>query len=294
MRMLQKRSVVLAVAVFTVFLLAASAGVGKFRFPVAERLVAVVLTPFESALAKVSYQIRSSVRFVGDIATAYRDNQMLKVENEQLRQQILQLNEVLAENTRLKATLDYKKSMPQFDFVIASVIARDPGSWTSTVMIDRGSADGINKDMPVVTSRGLIGNVVQAFPHSAKVLLLTDGKSAVGSLVQRPESRVAGIVEGADAPSLAPRMVNLARDADVIKGDKIITSGLGGIYPKGLLIGEVTEVVNAEGGLLKYATLKPAADFDRLEEVQVLVRSREQLSPVPGQPAQPVPTGQVR
>jgi rod shape-determining protein MreC len=292
--MLQKRSVVLAVAVFTVILLAASAGAGKFRFPVAERLVAVMLTPFENALAKVSYQIRSSVRFVGDIATAYRDNQMLKAESEQLRQQILQLNEVLAENTRLKATLDYKKSMPQFDFVIASVIARDPGSWTSTVMIDRGSSDGITKDMPVVTSRGLIGNVIQSFPHSAKVLLLTDEKSAVGSLVQRPESRVAGIVEGADAPPLAPRMVNLARDADVIKGDKIITSGLGGIYPKGLLIGEVTEVVNEEGGLLKYANLKPAADFDRLEEVQVLVRSREPFNLPPSQSAQPVPTGQVR
>jgi rod shape-determining protein MreC len=289
--MFQKRSVVLAVAVFTVFLLAASAGAGKFRFPIAERLVAVVLTPFESVMAKASYQVRSSVSFVGDIATVYRDNQTMKAENEQLRQQTLQVNEVLAENARLKAILDYKKSATQYDFVVAAVIARDPGSWTSTVMINRGSSDGIDKDMPVVTPRGLVGNVVQTFPHSAKVLLLTDGKSAVGSLVQRPESRVAGIVEGAGAPPLAPRMVNLARDADVIKGDKIITSGLGGIYPKGFVIGEVTEVVNEEGGLLKYAVLKPAADFDRLEEVQVLVRSREPLIPTPVQPAQPVPKG---
>lgn len=288
--MLQKRSVVLAVAVLIVLLLAASAAAGKFRFPVAERLVAVVLTPFENALAKVSDRLRSSVRFVGDIATAYRDNQALKAENEQLRQQILQLNEVMAENARLKISLDYKKSLPQFDFIFAAVIARDPSSWTSTVMIDRGSSDGIAKDMPVLTADGLIGNVVQVFPHSAKVLLLTDSNSAVGSLVQRPESRVAGIVEGADAPLLAPRMVNLARDADVIKGDKIITSGLGGIYPKGLLIGEVTEVVNEEGGLLKYAVLKPAANFDRLEEVQVLVRSREPAPPGQGQ----VPAGQTR
>ncbi|MDU4961937.1 MAG: rod shape-determining protein MreC [Sporomusaceae bacterium] len=288
MRILQKRSVVLAVAVFIIVLLAASAAAGKFRFPAAERLVAVVLSPFESVLANLSYRSRSSVRFVGDIATAYRDNQTLKSENEQLRQQLLQFNEVMAENARLTAALDYTKRMPQFDFVFASVIARDPGSWTSTVMIDRGSADGIAKDMPVVSARGLIGNVTQVFPHSAKVLLLTDSSSAAGALVQRPESRVAGIVEGADAPQLAPRMVNLARDADVIKGDKIITSGLGGIYPRGLLIGEVTDVVNEEGGLLKYAVLKPAADFDRLEEVQVLVRSRQPVpstgQAAPGQP----------
>jgi rod shape-determining protein MreC len=107
--------------------------------------------------------------------------------------------------------------------------------------------------------------------------------------VQRPESRVAAIVEGNAAKPLAPKMVNIARDADIIKGDKIITSGFGGIYPKGLLLGEVTDVVNEEGGLLKYAVLKPAADFDRLEEVAVIVRSRE---PVPAPPAAPRGAGQ--
>lgn len=279
MRMLRKRSVVLVVAVFIVFLLTASASVGKFNFPIAERVVAIVLTPFESALAKVSLQIRSSVRFVGDIASVYSDNKTLKAENERLLQQTAQLQEVLAENVRLKAVLDYKKTIPQFQVVVASVIARDMAAWSSTVMIDRGSSDGIAKGMPVVTSRGLIGNVIQVFPYSAKVLLVTDGNSSVGALVQRPESRVAGIVKGADAPALAPRMVNLARDADVIKGDKIITSGLGGIYPKGLPIGEVTDVVNEEGGLLKYAVVKPAVDFDRLEEVQILLYTQDTLRP---------------
>lgn len=279
MRSLRKRSVVLAVAVFTVFLLAASAAAGKFHFPVAERLVAIVLTPFEGAFAKIGYQVRSSVRFVGDIAAVYRDNQRMKEENELLRQQTIQLSETLAENSRLKAMLNYRKTAPQFDFMVATVIARDPGSWTSTIMINRGTTDGVAKDMPVVTPRGLVGNIVQAYPHSAKVMLITDAKSAVGSLVQRPESRVAGIVEGPGAPTRGPRLVNLARDADVIKGDKIITSGLGGIYPKGFMVGEVVDIVNEEGGLLKYAVLKPATDFDRLEEVLVLVRSSEPLPP---------------
>lgn len=292
MRLLRKRAVVLAVTVFIVFLLAASAAIGKFQFPLSEQLVAVVLAPFESVLAKAGYQLRSSTRFVGDILTVYQDNQTLKAENDQLRQQTLQMDEALAENIRLKAILDYKKGTPQFDFIVAAVIARDPGTWTSTIMINRGTADGIVKDMPVMTPRGLVGNVVQVFPQSARVMLLTDGKSAVGSLVLRPESRVAGIVEGVGTATVTPRMVNLARDADIIKGDKIITSGLGGIYPKGLAIGEVTEIVNEEGGLLKYAVLKPAADFDRLEEVQVLVRSREpvpQASAVPQPGASPQP-----
>jgi hypothetical protein len=98
--------------------------------------------------------------------------------------------------------------------------------------------------------------------------------------------QVSAIVEGNAAKPLSPKMVNIARDADIIKGDKIITSGFGGIYPKGILLGEVTDVVNEEGGLLKYAVLKPAADFDRLEEVAVIVRSRE---PAPAPPA-PAPS----
>ena len=87
MRMLRRRSVVLAVAVFTVFLLAASAAAGKFQFPIAERLVALVLTPFETALAKAGYQVRSSMRFICDIAAVYRDNQWIKAENEQLKKE---------------------------------------------------------------------------------------------------------------------------------------------------------------------------------------------------------------
>lgn len=184
--------------------------------------------------------------------------------------------------------LDYKKSAPQFDFVTAAVVARDPGTWTNIIVINRGTAQGIAKDMPVVTSQGLVGNVVQAYSSTAKVQLILDPRSAVGALVQRPESRVAAIVEGNGARPLSPRMVNLARDADVIKGDQVITSGFGGIYPKGLMLGEVVDVVNEEGGLLKYAVLKPAVDFDRLEEVFVIVRSRE---PIPVVPSQTPPTG---
>lgn len=290
MRLLRKRAVVLAVAVLTVFLLATSAARGKFQFPLAERTVAVVLSPLESVLAKTGYKLRSSVSFISDILTVYRDNQALKAENNELRGQTLATAETMAENIRLRSMLDYKKGAPQFDFVVATIIARDPGTWTSTIMINRGAADGIAKDMPVATPRGLVGNVIQVFPQSAKVLLLTDPKSAAGALVQRPESRVAGIVEGSGAKPLAPRMVNLARDADIIKGDKIITSGLGGIYPKGLVIGEVTEIVNEEGGLLKYAVLKPAADFDRLEEVMVIVRTREPAA----QATRPAPGGAAR
>jgi rod shape-determining protein MreC len=287
---MNKKAVILVVAVVAVFLLANSAARGKQQFVFMERIVTSVLAPIEYAVVKIGYNLRQATSFTGQMITVYRDNEALKAENELLKQNNLNTSEISAENARLRAMLDYKRGAPQFDFVTAAVVARDPSTWTNSIVINAGSDQGITKDMPVVTPQGLVGNVVQVYARMAKVQLILDPRSAVGALVQRPESRVAAIVEGNGANSLAPRMVNLSRDADIIKGDKIITSGFGGIYPKGLLVGEVTDVINEEGGLLKYAVLKPAVDFGKLEEVFVIVRSREAV-PVPAAPQgqQPLP-----
>ena len=281
-------------AVLTVFLLASTVAQGKYQFVFVERVVATLLTPVEYVFGKLGYGIRHTGSFTGQIMTVYRDNQQLKAENEELRQNNVTTTEIVAENARLRAMLDYKKGAQQFDFVAAQVIARDPGTWTNIIMINRGAADGLTKDMTVVAPQGIVGSVVSVYNNSAKVQLILDPRSAVGCLVQRPESRVAGIVEGSSATPQTPHMVNIARDADIIKSDKIITSGFGGIFPKGLLVGEVVDVVNDEGGLLKYAVLKPAVDFDRLEEVLVIVRSRETLpealtQTTPGKTTQPPP-----
>jgi rod shape-determining protein MreC len=153
-------------------------------------------------------------------------------------------------------------------------------------MINRGTNDGLKKDMAVITSQGLVGNVVEAFSSSAKVELILDPRSAVGTIVQRPESRVAGIVQGNKDDKMMARMVNIPRDADVVEGDQIVTSGFGGVYPKGLAVGIVDRIDNDEGGLLKYAILKPAVDFQKLEEVAVIINSREAL-PAPLAPVVP-------
>lgn len=129
--------------------------------------------------------------------------------------------------------------------------------------------------MAVVTDKGLVGHVIEAGPTSAKVQLLLDPRSSVGTLVQRADSRVAGIVEGdMDNPTM-PRMVNIPKTADVEEGDVVVTSGFGGVYPKGLNVGTVAEMRNDEGGLLKIAVLEPAVDFQKLEDVMVITASRE-------------------
>ena len=277
MGLFHKKTVIFLVAVVTLFLLVSMQAQGKYKFVFMEEFITTVLAPVQSIVSDVGFNFRKVGLSTSELMSAYRDNQTLRAENEEIRQNNLNVSEVAAENVRLRTMLDYKKVANQFDLVTAAVVGRDLGTWNSTIIINRGSADGITKDMPVVTSQGLVGSVVNVYTKVAKVQLILDPRSAVGTLVQRPESRVAAIVEGSSASPLTPRMVNIARDADIIKSDKLITSGFGGIYPKGLLIGEVVDVVNEEGGLLKYAYLRPAVDFSRLEEVSVIIRSREPI-----------------
>lgn len=270
-----KRILILLAVLISVFVLIFSAAGGKYQFPMSERIVMTVLAPFQGVINSVGNHVRQMTTAVWEIATVYQQNKMLLSEVEQLREMKVEVNEVMAENQRLRTLLGYKQIATQFDLVSARIIARDPGNWTDTMMINRGTNDGIKKDMVVVTAQGLVGNVVNVFNSTARVQLILDPRSSVGALVQRAESRVAGIVEGNSSDKTLARMVNIPRDSDIVEGDQIITSGFGGIYPKGIVVGSVETIANDSGGLLKYAMLRPAVDFQKLEEVAVIVQSRE-------------------
>ena len=139
--------------------------------------------------------------------------------------------------------------------------------------------------MAVVTELGLVGHVAEAGLNSSKVQLLIDPRSSVGTIIQRAESRVAGIVEGDIKNPAHPRMVNIPKDSDVQVDDMVVTSGFGGVYPKGLVVGKVVAIHNEEGGLLQFAEVDTSVDFQKLEDVAVIVASRE----APPEPIQPPP-----
>lgn len=279
-----KRTAILIIAVILVIVLLNGTAKGTFQIPWAEGLVRIVFTPVERTSSKLVYGVNGLFSSSAKVMTAYRDNEQLRLQLDELRQANVKLNELIAENQRFQVMLDYKKNSPQYDLVAAAVIAREPGTWFSTIVINRGSDSGLAKDMPVITPNGLVGHIVSIYNNSAKVMLILDPRSAVGGLVQRPEARVTGIVIGQAHNTTVPRMTNLARESDVIKGDIIVTSGLGGIFPKGILIGEVSDVRNEEGGLLKYAEIKTAVDFSKLEEVLVIRKAKIEITPATPQP----------
>lgn len=272
--------VFVVVSLFCIIFFAAR---GRFQAPVSSQAVSLVLSPFQQAAAWVANEVHYVTSVVWEVSTLYEQNKMLRNEVEQLRGINLQANEALAENERLRAMIGYQHSAKQFDMVAARVIGRESDTWSSMIVIDRGTLSGIQNDMPVVTPQGLVGRVIEAGPNSSKVQLILDPRSSVGTIVQRAESRVTGIVQGdMDNPTM-PQMVNIPKNADVVEGDVIVTSGFGGIYPKGIIVGLVSSLKNDDGGLLKIGILESAVDFQKLEDVLVITASRE----APPEPIKP-------
>ena len=286
----EKRSgqkVIALIFVFlSVFCIVFFAARGKFTAPASSHTLMLILSPFQSVVAWTGERLGHITSTVQELMTVQEQNKQLRAEIEQLRAQNLEASESAAENQRLRALLGYKESAKQFDLMAARVIGRESATWSSMVVINRGSADGLAADMAVVTELGLVGHVSEVGLNSSKVQLILDPRSSVGTLVQRPESRVLGIVEGDLNNPTMPRMVNIPKDADVKVDDVIVTSGFGGVYPKGIVVGHVKEIKNDEGGLLKYGVLETTVDFQRLEDLAVIVVSRE----APPTPLQPDPT----
>ena len=270
-----RRTIILWVAVFIVGLLAFTTVKGKYDLKISENVVNTILSPFQSAVTSISNATKKVGVISWEMVTVYEQNKMLRSEVEQLRQRDVNVNEIMAENTRLTNILNYKNAVKQFDTAVAKIISYDSSNLTNSITINLGAKDGMQKNMPVITPQGLVGTIVAVYEHSAKVQLILDPRSAVGAIIQRPESRVIGIMQGSVGVQTLAKMVNIPRDADVVVGDNVLTSGYGGLYPKGIVIGEVVEVTNEAGGLLKYATVKTAVDFYRIEEVLVIVNSRE-------------------
>ena len=205
-----------------------------------------------------------------DLRRVRRDNHLLKGEIRQLRSQVGELREMALENYRLSHLLEMRNRVGT-EALPANVIGKDATNWFRTILIDRGANEGIERHMAVVTTEGLVGRVVDVTAIAARVQLITDPESTVGILIQR--SRVAGIAAGSQGGTVQIKYLPLM--ADVVAGDRVITSGMGGIFPKGIPLGRILRVSRPTNGALFQETwVQPFADFSRLEEVMVLKRPR--------------------
>lgn len=216
---------------------------------------------------------------------AARQNKELKTEVAELRGSLVEQDEIRLANRRLRSLLNLKQRMVH-PVAAAEVVALDPTNNFRTAIINRGTADGVDAMMPVIQGDGVVGRVVWASPHYAKVLLLTDPNAGVDVLVQRTRAR--GVAEGAGKDRL--RLKYVMQNDDVAVGDRLITSGAAGVFPKGILVGTVRSVNKDGKGVFQEVEVEPAVAFDRLEEVLVILR-RPDFAKITGQGGATRPPG---
>lgn len=232
-----------------------------------EQLTVELTAPAQRLLVNTIRHVENLWLHYFHLVDLRKENTSLRKEIDSLRMENHHYRELMATQTRLRELLQFKNTMDS-PVVAAQVIGRDPTGWFESVIIDKGKNSGLKVNMPVVNAGGVVGQLVSVSPNYSKVLLVVDQNSAVDCLIQR--SREKGIVKG-----LSPNICKLdyvLKTGDVAPGDMAVTSGIGGVYPKGLPVGEVLEVKDIPWELFKTIKVKPAVDFSKLEEVLVLLR----------------------
>ena len=268
--------------------------IGRFRFPLtymvlalacvvalasqdgpvqtgyASQLLMEVMTPARSLTTYPFRKIGTLWDDYVDVVDAREELDTARVEILRLQQENLKLQEQRVSSERLSA-LDDLREQHKLRMIEANVSAEDLAAWSSSVVIDKGSGDGVESGMSVITQQGVVGVVSGTSPRFSQVLLITDPQSAVDAFSQR--SRAQGSVKGRAGATCTFDYVE--RDADVQAGDLLLTSGVGGIHPRGLLVGTVESVERQPYGLFQGVKVKPAVDFRSLEGVFVILERRE-------------------
>lgn len=223
--------------------------------------------PVLEALTRAGGGLWAGVRSTLTLGYA-REIDELREHIRDLEGELAAAEELRQENKRLRGLLDYREANA-YELLPARVVGRDPGNWFETVRLNRGAADGVRPEMPVVLPSGLVGRVLDAAEHSSTVLLITDPQGGVGALVQ--QTRTPGVVKGSLDRSGRLVMSYLTREHTLRPGQIVVTSGLGGVFPNGIPVGRIVKVRNDSSGLTQSAEIKPMADFNRLEEVYVIL-----------------------
>lgn len=203
------------------------------------------------------------------VVSIAEENESYREEIDRLQSQLVRLKELELENEALRRLLGLKQQTQPGELLPVRVIGSDISSFVQSITIDRGQQDGVRLDMAVVTWKGLVGRVVRVNATTSKVLLLTDVNNSVSVRVQDPDSRATGIARGrADGLLL---MEHVPQQEKLSEGKLVITSGLGGLYPEGLVVGRIAQVVQNDYDVFQRATVEPTVELHKLEHLYVIL-----------------------
>ena len=233
-----------------------------------ENIVSTLVMPIQNGLTYLKGKLTGNDSFFQDINNLKVENENLKKKNSELEQSLREYEIVKSENDTLKEYMNLKDKYKDYTTMPAYVINKDISNYSNTVVINVGEKDGIKENMTVIADEGLVGHVISVTDHTAKVQTIIDTATAVTSTISTTKDTI--IVQGTLENSGELKATYIPTDATVLQGDNVETSGLGGIYPKGIHIGTIKEVYNTKNPTDRYATVETAVDFSKLATVLVI------------------------
>ena len=231
----------------------------------AQEGILTLITPFQRGVTVALDPLRETWATLTRLGSLKEENLQLKEEVGRLRGEMALLRQARGENRKLRGLLLYRRQLP-YRTVIGQVIGMAGAPWRRSLIVDRGGSEGIREHMPVLAEGGLVGQVVAVAPGAAQIQPITDHRSGVGGRIERTGE--IGLVEGQMGGKLTFRL--LPRNADLKVGDRVVTSGLGGVYPRGITIGRVGQIRRSSISVGPEVEVRPAVDFDRIEDVFII------------------------
>ncbi|PRO64894.1 rod shape-determining protein MreC [Alkalicoccus urumqiensis] len=247
-----------------------------------EQFVSDAVGTVQSVFSRPAYWLSSSFDGIGDLQNLYEENQMLKAHLDDYASQRAELSQLRRRNEELEGMFDMRDDLLDYSAQEAVVIHRSPDRWNQLVGINLGAQDGIEEDMAVITSQGLIGKISRVSQFSSSVQLLSDQDvtNRISAMATGGNQSIYGFIEGIDDESGLLRFTKIDVDVEVEPGQTVTTSGLGGVFPDALEIGEIVDVQSDEFGLSQTALVEPSADFYHLDYVMVIDRGADDASAV--------------
>ena len=268
----KKKTGVIGVAITIIILifLVAITNMDIAKMSYVENAVSTLVMPIQNGLTYLKGKLAGDDNFFKDINKLKEENEELKKKNSELEQSLREYEIVKSENDTLKEYMNLKERYKNYTTTPAYVINNDISNYSNTVVINVGKKDGIEENMTVIADEGLVGHVISVTEHTAKVQTIIDTAAAVTSTISTTKDTI--VVQGTLENSTVLKATYIPTEATVLQGDSVETSGLGGIYPKGIHIGTIKEVYNTKNPTDRYATVETAVDFSKLATVLVITR----------------------
>lgn len=238
--------------------------------------VGSVISPLQKIIYNANDKLKESFDFFINFSKVKQENEELAAKNAELENKLVEYNRMKDENTTLREMFDYSQANQNYNYLGCNIVGYSGGNISNGYVIDKGTNDGVKKDMIVITPQGLVGKVTKSESSYSIVQTILNENIAVSSMVESTRETT-GILQGATDNKNKNLAVlsNIPIDSEIKEGDVILTSGLGGMYPKEIRIGEVVSVEIDTVGIMKKAVVKPYVDFNKLEGLFVVVPKEE-------------------